>query len=439
MENAFGPKEKKCFSNNKRRMPQFQGKNIFVTITNIKACFNVQEGEAAVKSVFAADHREAPWFAWEKSTESNAHIHIVYMLKKSKSFSRRAFLPLLALFETKALNIQTFSRKQTYKEAITGKTHKGKPDLWLFEKLAYCSLPEHEEYFPAGKLAKKKPTVVKCVSNLSTEQYTKLKAGFDAFMNAKVVEQAKKPADEMFDRIYEGMDLDELMDIYGDKTQSRALRKYILENWDKLTNMIETHQKINDSKRLQEQYPEAAAGYRPFQKELTEILDNQNDRHIQAHIDGGNTGKNFFCSTENMREDTCVIQSAKTADIAYVWNPKKHKRIIIDVPRGKMEYLNTSAIEKLKNGQIMSTKYKPRFKQSFGFKPSILILGNESLAQDTWTSDRLQRSWTHKDIDFELRNGAFETEYLLRASHDPNWQQGDLSDDDSEFGMIPQE
>ena len=391
-------------------MPRFQGKNIFVTITNIATCFNVQEGEAAINSVFAEDHREAPWFAWEKSEESNAHVHIVYMLKKSKQFSRRAFLPLLSLFGCKAVNIQTFSRKQSYKCALNGNTHKGKPDLWLFEKLVYCSLPAHEEYFDSGKLAGKKPTVVKCVNNLSTEQYHRLKKSYDEFLNAKVTEKAQKPADEMFDRVYAGMDMDELMDIYGDKTQSRALRKYILENWDKLSSMIETHQRINDSKRLQEQYPSVAAGYRKFQKDLSKLLDNQNDRHIQAHIDGGNTGKNFFCATENMREDTCVIQSAKTADIAYVWNPKKHKRIIIDVPRGKMEFLNTSAIEKLKNGQIMSTKYKPRFKQSFGFKPSILILGNESLDQDTWTSDRLQRSWTHKDIDFELRTGVYEQE-----------------------------
>ena len=392
-------------------MPKFAGKNIFVTITNIANLFATVEAEAAVRAVFAEVHREAPWFAWETSGESNDHIHIVYMLQKSKQFTRRAFLPLLTLFGSKALNIQTFSPKQTYKEAITGKTHKNKPGLWLFEKLCYCSLPDHEEYFPAAKLAVKKPTVVKCVRNLSTEQYTRLKKSFDDFMNAKVVERAKKPADNMFDRIYEGCGLDELMDIYQDKTQARALRKYILENWDKLTSMIETHQKINDSKRLAEQYPSAAGGYRPFQKDLCKTLDAQNDRHIQAHIDGGNTGKNFFCATENMREDTCVIQSAKTADIAYVWNPKKHKRIIIDVPRGKMEYLNTSAIEKLKNGQIMSTKYKPRFKQSFGFKPSILILGNESLPQDTWTSDRLQHSWTHKDIDFELRNGVYETEF----------------------------
>lgn len=392
-------------------MPRFAGKNIFVTLTNIQKNFGSLEAEAAIRAVFDT-HREAPWYAWEKSGESNDHVHIVYMLENSKQFSRKAFLDLLVLFGTKSLNIQTFSRKQTYRDAITGKTHKSKPDLWLFEKLVYCSLPDHEEYFPAEKLAKKKPTVVKCVNNLATDQYTRLRKAYDAFLNAKESEVKQKPAEILFDRIYGGMDLDELMDIYGDKTQSRALRKYILENWDKLASMIETHQKINDARRLQAQYPAAAGGYRPFQKDLSSLLDSQNDRHIHAHIDGGNTGKNFFCSTENMREDTCVIQSAKTADIAYVWNPKKHKRIIIDVPRGKMEYLNTSAIEKLKNGQIMSTKYKPRFKQSFDFKPSILILGNESLAQDTWTSDRLQRSWTHKDLGFELRNGEFETEYF---------------------------
>lgn len=410
-------------------MPKFAGKNIFVTITNIVNCFAMAKAEEEIRSVFDGLHREAPWFAWEKSSDSNAHVHIVYMLDKSKQFSRRAFLKLLTLFGTKSLDIQTFSRKKTYKESITGKTFKNKPNLWLFEKLVYCSLPIHEDYFPTDKLAKKKPTVVKCVNNVSTEMYGKLKAEYDEFMNATTQEKRQKPADEMFDRIYNGCGIDELMDIYGDRNQTRELRKYILEHWDKLESMIETHEKINDAKRLQADYPEQAAGYRPFQADLVKVLDEQNDRHIQAHVDGGNTGKNHFCSTENMREDTCVIQSAKTADIAYVWNPKKHKRIIIDVPKGKMEYLNTSCIEKLKNGQIMSTKYKPRFKQSFGFKPSILILGNESLSQDTWTSDRLQRSFTHELLDFELRNGDYETEFILGRSH----TNDQISDDGSEF------
>lgn len=135
-----------------------------------------------------------------------------------------------------------------------------------------------------------------------------------------------------------------------------------------------------------------AAKYRPFQKHLHDILDTQNDRNIHIHADLGNTGKNTFVDTENLRADTLVIQSAETKRIAYAWNPKRHKRIIIDVPKGKMQYLNTSAIEKLKNGTIFSTMHTPIMKSS-EFKPAIVILGNEN-CENAWTEDRLTCSTT---------------------------------------------
>lgn len=384
-------------------MPRFNGKNIFVTITNITKNFGTSESDALVQSLFSEFQRVPAWFAWEKSKESNDHIHIVYMLENSKSFSRKAFSPLLDSFGTLALNIQTFSRKQTYKNAITGKTHRGKPALWLFEKLCYCSAPSHQEYFDTAKWSVKRPTVVRIVKDINMKEYGVLKSGFDAWLSEKTSDKREKPADEMFNRIYAGCDRDELHDIYSDAQQGIQLRKYILSNYDKLVIMIDTHETIRDARRREQDYPVQSAGYRPFQKELAAVLDTQNDRNIHAHVDAGKTGKNHFCSTENLRSDTCVIQSAKTCDIAYVWNPKKHKRIIIDVPRGKMQYLNTSAIEKLKNGQIMSTKYRPKFKQSFGFKPTVLILGNELIPRETWTDDRLTESWTSEDVGFEMK------------------------------------
>ena len=390
-------------------MTRFAGKNIFVTLTNITQNFNSKDGDSIIDTIFNERHAEYPCHVWESSDKSNDHVHIVYMLTETVRFSRKAFQPLLEFFGTLALNIQTFSRKQTYKHSVSNKSHRGKPDLWLFEKLYYCNLPAHESYFDTAKLSAKKPTVRRVVADITTPRYKELRAGYDAWLSESTKDTNQKPAERIFNLIYEGFSLDDIHEMYEDKNMDWKFRKYILENYDKVSGMISTHERIKSVRERQAKYSEERKKFRPFQQDLSSILDDQNDRNIHCHIDGGNTGKNTFCDIESLREDTCVIQSAKTANIAYAWNHKKHKRIIIDVPRGKMAFLNTSAIEKLKNGQIFSTKYKPEFKHS-DFKPSILILGNESLDQDVWTSDRLTRSWTHKDLNFELRNGTYESE-----------------------------
>ena len=408
-------------------MTKFGGKNIFVTITNIKSNFNSEIGDAVIQSIFRDHRTESPWFVWESSSKSNDHVHICYMNSKTVQFTRSTFSDLLKTFGTLSLNIQTWSRRSTYAHAKSEKKHKGKPNLWLFEKLMYCNLPAHEDYFTTDKLLSKKPTVKRVVANLETNFYRTIKIEYDKWLAQKESDLKSKPAEKLFGLIYGGASMDDLHTIYEDTNSDWKLRKYILENYDKLENMVITHEKIVSIKERQARYVEERKKFRPFQSRLSEELDGQNDRHIHLHIDGGNTGKNKFCDIESLREDTCIVQSACTKDIAFAWNEKKHRRIIIDVPRGKMEYLNTSAIEKLKNGQIFSTKYKPRFKHS-DFKPSIVILGNESLSQETWTVDRVTRSWTHKDINFEWRTGAYETECLLRQSHDP---ASELNDEES--------
>ena len=57
-----------------------------------------------------------------------------------------------------------------------------------------------------------------------------------------------------------------------------------------------------------------------------------------------------------------------------------------------MKYLNTSGVEKLKNGCIFSTMHTPIMKTS-EFKPTIVILGNEN-CKNEWTDDRLTCSTT---------------------------------------------
>lgn len=384
-------------------MPRFSGKNIFITITNILCGFNTEHGDKLICDLLGDDQLEQPRWVWEKSPESNEHVHIVFTLKKSMQFTRKKFQPLLDYFKTKALNIQTWSRKATYKHALTGKSHRGKPHLWLFEKFYYCDCKPHEDYFDKEKFARKSPTVVRVGNAPKNALYNSLRKSFDAWLAEKTEEKVDNPEDYFMKKTLSGFTQDDLDDFIVDPQSPFKMIKHAVKNYKAIVEHIETVTMIQDRRRLRATYAEKAEGYRPFQSRLTEILDTQNDRNIHQHVDDGGTGKNMWAATEALRDDTLVVQSAKTENIAYAWNPKKHKRIIVDVPRGKMQYLNTSAIEKLKNGSIFSTKYTPVTKHS-EFKPSIIILGNEYKAQKTWTEDRLTTSTTSEGNQF-----AFES------------------------------
>ena len=217
-----------------------------------------------------------------------------------------------------------------------------------------------------------------------------------------MTEQEKMtPDDYIIDLIRKGMTVEELEEIIDDPETTTKVFKQALKNFEIYEKMINKLADIRDRKAQAKLYKEATEEYRPFQKSLTKILDTQNDRNIHCHFDEGNTGKNYWLDREICRKDTLVIQSAETKRIAYAWNPKKHKRIIIDVPKGKMEYLNTSALEKLKNGFIFSTMHKPIPKKST-FKPSIIIVGNEACNSMDWTEDRATFSTTDKE-SYELK------------------------------------
>lgn len=201
--------------------------------------------------------------------------------------------------------------------------------------------------------------------------------------------------------IFENLSLDELDDHIDESTEwTEATRQYALVNYEKLEKMIEKLSDIRARKKQRAEYKKGTETYRPFQSGLTEIANKQNDRNIHCHHDPGNTGKNWWVDIESKRKDTLVLQSAETKRIAYAWNPKIHKRIIFDIPRGKMQYVNTSVIEKLKNGTLFSTMHHPKMKKST-FKPSIVILGNEQIPRDSWTDDRATYSTTD-NTKFEL-------------------------------------
>lgn len=217
-------------------------------------------------------------------------------------------------------------------------------------------------------------------------------------------EDKSSPADLLALKIRTGLTVEELEDMIDDPETPIKLYKEALRNFDIYEKMILKHDEIRAKRARRKQYQDDVKTYRPFQKELTYRLDHQNDRNIHNHHDGGCTGKNWWLDKEAKRRDTLILQNAKTKNIAEAWDPRVHKRIIFDIPRGGAEFINFRAIESLKNGCIFSEKYRSKPKQS-SFKPAIVVLTNEPLSELAvlnWTSDRLTSSTTSFADNYEF-------------------------------------
>ena len=374
---------------------------IFITITHMTQNWNNPDSTKAIQNLFPHDDYTCkPFIAWEKSGSSNNHVHILYKFNKSRNVTRTTFKPLMVLTGSKCLKIDTMRKGQNYRILTTGDSYKGctkNTALWCFEKIYYCwsDKPEHEVYFEKEKFANKRPTVASTIQPENKTFYNMCLEKYEAFLNKPTEEKKLSPKQIVRNAIQCEYITSEQFDDYCDGEASPwglNVKWHALENYDKYLKIINKLSDIRDKRRLASYYDKTSKTYRPFQQSLSQILDEQDDRKIHCHVDAGNTGKNYFLDAESLRGDTLVVQSAETKRIAYAWNPKKHKRIIIDVPKNKMEYLNTSALEKLKNGCIFSTMHTPKMKKS-EFKPSIVILGNE-MVKNTWTEDRLTCSTT---------------------------------------------
>lgn len=211
--------------------------------------------------------------------------------------------------------------------------------------------------------------------------------------------QSQSPTQQINSLILNGLTIDELDSLIINPDKEEKLRALALANYDKYEKMILRLENIHDKIEKKRIYKEKSSCYLPQQKVMTELLDNQNDRHIVSIIQpnpDGKGGKSYFCKVEDMREDTCFLTNGKTKDLAYMWNPKKHTRIVFNIPKGKMHTLNTEAIEALKDGAIFSPKYESYSKVA-QFCPKIIICGNEFLNPSVWTEDRLQQYTMNKE------------------------------------------
>lgn len=112
---------------------------------------------------------------------------------------------------------------------------------------------------------------------------------------------------------------------------------------------------------------------------------NNNREIIYIYDKNGNSGKTaitkYLCIEKN-----AISLSGKTADMFYACTIKP-KIIIIDCPRSNIEYLNYTAIEKLKDGIFFSNKYES--KMIIMNSPILIIFANEppitcKMSEDRW-------------------------------------------------------
>lgn len=136
--------------------------------------------------------------------------------------------------------------------------------------------------------------------------------------------------------------------------------------------------------------------FRPWQQEIIDMVNTKpDDRKIYWYFDEvGGKGKTslakYLCVNYN-----CVYATGKASDIKYLLHSffeqdeaKKNSLIVIfDLTRSTENYVSYQAIEEIKNGIFMNTKYE--CKQHIFNSPWVLVFANfepetEKLSMDRW-------------------------------------------------------
>lgn len=149
----------------------------------------------------------------------------------------------------------------------------------------------------------------------------------------------------------------------------------------------------------------------PWQKQIEEIAKSEpSDRKIYWFYDEiGNMGKTQFSKYMSHHYNAVPIEGKKN-DILYCCAEFESDIYIYDIERSLEEYVSYGAIEKIKNGYYMCSKYesKPIIRNS----PHIFIFANflpklEALSKDRWEiyniNDKYGKLYlmTETDIEYE--------------------------------------
>lgn len=128
---------------------------------------------------------------------------------------------------------------------------------------------------------------------------------------------------------------------------------------------------------------------REWQQELNGILNGPaNARDCIFIVDrNGNAGKTWFSKYyRSLHENVQCIPPGKYADMAYIVE-ETTRVFFIDTPREKMEYFNYYFLEKLKDGDVFSSKYVPIHKE-WNHDVHVVVLLNDTPDMGKLSQDR---------------------------------------------------
>lgn len=152
-----------------------------------------------------------------------------------------------------------------------------------------------------------------------------------------------------------------------------------------------------------------------WQEEVLNIIKQKPDqRKIHTYIDPrGGMGKTELCKYL-IQHHNAFYAKGKSSDILYAFSKNITKIIVFDIPRST-EFISWDAIESLKNGLYMNTKYHSRM-VSFEV-PHIFLFMNNEPPKEKLSLDRWDIHYCHPDDDpiiIEEKAKKRRLEYLER-------------------------
>lgn len=137
-------------------------------------------------------------------------------------------------------------------------------------------------------------------------------------------------------------------------------------------------------------FVETITELRPWQQNIVDLIETKPDlRSIYWFFDRiGNKGKSVLTKYLGVHKDCLVLDTGAKKDMAYILSKYPNpKAVIFDFEREMEEKINYGAIEKVKNGMIMSAKFKSNM-LVFN-SPHIICFANfepdyRTMSQDRW-------------------------------------------------------
>jgi hypothetical protein len=191
--------------------------------------------------------------------------------------------------------------------------------------------------------------------------------------------------------------------------------KYIYDNEpDKvflLETAVTTHHKMVETDMQHKLMEDAKlTKWNPWQSYLFDLLEKKPDpRQIIVVVDPvGNTGKTFFVQHYRRLhpETTVALNNSRRADMLYSAQQCVERQVVmVDLMRSEKKNIAYDAIELLKNGCFVNSKYQSRMVE--GNPPHVVLFTNfelnyKALSEDRWFIIDLQKQENSQIINWKV-------------------------------------